>query len=91
MLQLWFALARDRWGRRNGRTVALLFALGLLGACGRPVSVLTYRNDNYRSGWNDDERTLTSANVNPVSFGQLFNIPLDDQVDVQPLVLGMSR
>jgi hypothetical protein len=32
-------------GAAKGRTAALLFALGPLGACGRPVS-LTYHNDN---------------------------------------------
>ena len=39
---------------------------------GRPVSVLAITTTT--SGWNDDERTLASANVSPVSFGQLFNL-----------------
>jgi hypothetical protein len=33
-------------GRRNGRTARLLFALGLLGAWGWPVSLLAYHHDN---------------------------------------------
>jgi hypothetical protein len=62
--------------------------LGLLAGC-KSNTVLTYHYDNYRSGWNHYERTLTSSNVASSSFGQLFNIPLDDQVDVQPLVFPL--
>jgi hypothetical protein len=64
----------------------MVAALGLLAGC-TPVTVATYHNDNYRSGWNQNESTLTSAKVASASFGQLFNIALDDQVDVQPLIV----
>ena len=50
-------------------------------------SVTTYHYDNFRTGWNQRETTLTPANVASSSFGLLATIPLDEQVDAQPLVV----
>ena len=52
------------------------------------VSVLTQHNDNSRAGWNDNETALTTTNVNVQQFGELFALPVDDQVYAQPLVVG---
>ncbi len=52
------------------------------------VSVLTQHNDNSRSGWNDNETTLTTANVNVRQFGEVFTLAVDDQVYAQPLVVS---
>ncbi len=66
--------------------VFLLFSVGTpLAAC--QTSVTTYHYDNYRTGWNRNETTLTTANVGSPSFGLLQTISLDDQVDAQPLVV----
>jgi hypothetical protein len=51
------------------------------------TAVTTYHNDNYRTGWNSSETSLTPANVNKSSFGLLHKVVVDDQVDAQPLVV----
>lgn len=51
------------------------------------TSMLTYHNDNQRTGQNLSEITLTPANLNASSFGKLFVIAVDGKVDAQPLYL----
>jgi len=50
-------------------------------------AVVTHHYDNLRTGWNSNETTLTPSNVNPTTFGLLQSVPLDEQVDVQPLIV----
>jgi hypothetical protein len=47
--------------------------------------VLTYHNNNMRTGWNSNETALTLKNVNSSSFGKLFVIATDGLVDAEPL------
>ena len=79
--------AGRRVKRPKAAACAVSIALGLLTGCAPLSSVVTYHNDNYRSGWNHNEGALTYAKVAGSSFGQLFNIALDDQVDAQPLIV----
>jgi hypothetical protein len=61
---------------------ALLFLLTL--PVFAQVSVLTYHDDNARTGQNLSEPILTPSNV-ATGFGKLFTIPVDDWVAAQPL------
>lgn len=54
---------------------------------GFSASVTTHHNDNFRTGWNPQETTLTPSNV-ATSFGQAAVVTLDAQVDAQPLVMS---
>lgn len=52
------------------------------------MSVLTQHNNNSRAGLNDQEKKLTTGNVNSQKFGKLFTLSVDDQVYAQPLLVG---
>jgi len=69
---------------------ALALGLSALPAAAQ-VAVTTYHNDAMRTGWNSKETQLTWASMavtTPGSaFGLKYTIPLDQQVDAQPLVV----
>ncbi len=50
--------------------------------------VLTYHNNNARTGLNNSETLLTLSNVNSTSFGKLFVLSVDGLVDAEPLYLS---
>ncbi|HTS09748.1 MAG TPA: hypothetical protein VMP68_29550, partial [Candidatus Eisenbacteria bacterium] len=48
----------------------------------------TYHNDNLRTGVNNGETVLTSANVNSAQFGKLFSYALDGIAFASPLYVA---
>jgi hypothetical protein len=50
-----------------------------------PVNVLTFHNNNARTGHNPHERVLSQWNVRPSKFGKLFSYPVDGYLYAQPL------
>jgi outer membrane protein assembly factor BamB len=69
-------------------SVLLCLSFMSVSACVRAqVDVLTQHNDNFRTGVNLRETTLSPANVNQARFGMLFKRVVDDQLYTQPLVV----
>ena len=69
----------------------LVLLTALTVAHAQPVSVLTHRYGNTRTGWNARETALTAQNINLNTFGLIGTLRVDDQVYAQPLLLpGLS-
>jgi len=70
-----------------GLAIAAFSAASLYGQ----ASVLTWHNDNARTGQNLQETILTPANVNMADFGKLFQLAADGKVDAQPLYVPLLQ
>ncbi len=66
-------------------SVLILRRQAMAGNAATLKGVLTYHNDNLRTGRNSNETLLTLKNVNSNTFGKLFEISADGLVDAQPL------
>ena len=67
-----------------------MLGLTTLSPPGIAADVLTYHNDNARTGWNPNEFLLTPSNVNQHTFGLRFNLQVDGKVDAQPLYVSST-
>ena len=86
--QVEFTASRSRW--IVGLTVCAVVMVSptRLVQATTPVDVLTYHNDNLRSGHNLNETFLTPANVNVTTFGKLFAYPVDGAIYGEPLYVS---
>jgi hypothetical protein len=67
----------------RARTALLSILIGVLPSAFSVfagVNVLTWHNDQARSGANLNEKILTPSNVNASNFGKLFQIQVDGAV-----------
>jgi hypothetical protein len=71
--------------RSFSRFILFFFSISIYAVA---TDVLTYHNDNARTGWNPNEVILTPSNVKASSFGLLFNLIVDGKVDAQPLYVS---
>ncbi len=69
------------------RTLIILALIALAATAGAQ-DVLTYHNNNLRTGFDNKETVLTQSNVNSATFGKLFVVPADGLVDAEPLYLS---
>jgi hypothetical protein len=68
--------------------LAALAAFATPCLAGEATNVLTFHNDNDRTGRNLQETILNTSNVNPNTFGKLFSVSLDGNSLGQPLYVS---
>lgn len=72
----------------NAITLLLVACPGFVDCLFGQANVLTWHNDNFRTGQNLNESILNLSNVKPATFGKLFTVPMDGKVDAQPLYVS---
>ena len=75
----------------GGRALLLVSFLATLQVASAQTNVLTWHNDNLRTGQNVTEPILNLANVKSSAFGLRFNFPVDGKVDAEPLYVSAVR
>ena len=69
--------------------VSCIFALALVASISAAAqSVTTWHNDNNRTGWQQNEITLTPTSVTQSNFGLLWQYSVTGQVYDQPLAVA---
>ena len=83
--ELFRAVVSNSAGNMTSNTATLTVNPGTTNSS---VDVLTYHNDNGRTGQNLNETVLTPANVKTATFGKKGDFAVDGHVDAQPLYLS---
>jgi hypothetical protein len=82
------AIVRHTAVRHSSIASIVLWSVAASSICAVSQNVLTFHNNNARTGTNFSESILTLSNVNSASFGKLFNLAADGLVDAEPLYLS---
>jgi len=82
------ALSKLRLGLLQSRALHAALVAFLTLSAALAQDMLTYHNNNSRTGFDNQEKILTLANVNSTTFGKLFVVPADGLVDAQPLYIS---
>ncbi|MBR7826113.1 choice-of-anchor D domain-containing protein [Actinospica sp. MGRD01-02] len=86
--------ALPRTGSTRIRVLILSLLVGMtaatLSVASAHADVVTVSNDNQRTGWDQNEASLTSGSVTGSDFGELFSTAVVGQVYAQPLVVGTT-
>jgi hypothetical protein len=72
----------------SSTAAAVAISVAVVPAIYAQTDVLTWHNDNARTGQNLAEAILTPENVNPTTFGKLAYVSVDGKVDAQPLYVS---
>ena len=77
-------------GMKNIVAACCLWVIGLMAVApfSKGADLLTYHYELARTGAILDEVALNTSNVNPTSFGKLFNRPVDDEIYSQILYVS---
>ena len=70
------------------KTFSFILGALLMAASAFSQDVLTYHNNNARTGLDIQETKLNLSNVNSSTFGLLFKLPADGLVDAEPLYVS---
>jgi hypothetical protein len=84
----WESFCQVPTGKMKTVIRTLIFVVAVAGSAVAQVNVVTYHNDNSRSGENLHETVLTTTLVQQNTFGKLFSQPVDGQIYAEPLVLA---
>ncbi len=79
---------RTKTQRRRILVMSALLAATALPLTHAQTDVLTWHNNNARTGLDATEAILTPANVNSTHFGLLAKVTVDGKVDAQPLYVS---
>ncbi|MGO9605633.1 MAG: PQQ-binding-like beta-propeller repeat protein [Candidatus Binataceae bacterium] len=77
---------RDRLRGLSASIATIMIAAVLVPPAQAGTDVLTYHNDNARTGQNLSEQVLNPSIFSSSSFGKLYELSVDGKVDAQPLI-----